>query len=142
VKVEQQMKQCCVGCFLFFVVGILGLWALDVLTRPNFGSRKFDQAIWKRNGSTNGNNPRMGMIDDLRKNYLRSGISREAVLKLLGKESSEEKSNKVVPSYQYIYHSYRYVYYIGTHKLENWFLSVSFDNEDGLTETEVSHNSD
>ena len=82
------------------------------------------------------------MIDDLMENYLHSGISREDVLKLLGKHSGEDKLDQAEHSYQYVYHSYRYVYYSGTHKLEIWFLSIYFDNEDGLTETEAFRNRD
>jgi hypothetical protein len=78
------MKRTYIGCLVVLAAFVFGLGILFAKRNPNFGARKFDQAVWKQSRNTHANSPRMGMIHDLQVNYLYSEISREDVLKLLG----------------------------------------------------------
>ena len=127
---------------LCLIVSFTGICLLLSGGNPNLGSRKFDQVVWKQGREIDENSPRLGMVDDLKANYLHAEISHEAVLKLLGKYSWKAKLNRAEHSYKYAPYSYRYVYYLGTYRLEKWFLSIAFDDENRLTTTEVFHNSE
>ena len=61
-----------------------------VLCGCNYTSSKFEKAVWIKHMQVDDRyNPRTGMVQDLMKNYLKPGMSRKAVLDLLGKPYKE-----------------------------------------------------
>ncbi|NMO19628.1 hypothetical protein HPC49_48355 [Pyxidicoccus fallax] len=70
----------------------------------------FDAEQWKaQRGSTARNNPRIGMVVELKEKHLRNGMSREEVQKLLGEPDQRRGTSEVYalgtspfgPSYEY-----------------------------------------
>jgi hypothetical protein len=61
-----------------------------VLCGCNNTSSKFEKAVWIKHMQVDDRyNPRAGMVQDLIKNHLKPGMSRKAVLDLLGKPYKE-----------------------------------------------------
>lgn len=78
------------GIAALTVVVLFVGWAI-VVARLDFGlateRRAFDAAEWRSWGgerSCDGESPRLGMVADLRRNHLKLGIRKAAILRLLG----------------------------------------------------------
>jgi outer membrane protein assembly factor BamE (lipoprotein component of BamABCDE complex) len=99
---------------------------LFIFLLSTFGcSSKFDKELWLKNQNSNPDNPRFAMIDDLSKNYLKKGMGRSEIVKLLGS-----------PAYDTIDNPYDYTYEIGSNPglhIDPYFLVIEFDSSGRLS---------
>jgi hypothetical protein len=112
---------------------IYGSYDLEVRLRPK-GNEKFDSATWKRPivGSAT---YRYAMVDDLMRNYLRTQMTEDAVLTLLGKPERIIRSDTQNVIYTYVINgkeippSGGWLFYRRFPSLEPWVLTVEIEND-------------
>lgn len=77
---------------IFFLFGIVSC---------NNGDRKFNKERWINNSDVNDtNNPRAYMTEDLLKNHLKIGITKDSVLALLGKPYKDGIENRLTKEFK------------------------------------------
>ncbi len=83
-------------------------------------SSKFDKELWLKNQNSNPDNPRFDMMDDLERNYIKKGMDRFEIVKLLG-----------TPAYDTVDRPMEYTYEIGSNPgfhMDSYFLVIKFDS--------------
>ena len=64
-------------------------------SQSSFSNKKFNQELWlKYASSKDSNNPRGGMYNDLKKNYLYEGMKKAEIIKLLGQPDSSTSTDQ------------------------------------------------
>jgi outer membrane protein assembly factor BamE (lipoprotein component of BamABCDE complex) len=82
---------------------------------------RFDKATWLENDNSNHDNPRFGMVEDIRNNYLKLGMTKKEVVDLLG-----------LPQYDTTQSAFEYQYKIGSNPgmhIDPYFLIIDFDSK-------------
>jgi outer membrane protein assembly factor BamE (lipoprotein component of BamABCDE complex) len=90
---------------------------------------KFDKETWIENKNSDHDNPRFDMVDDLKNNHLKSGMTRKEVVDLLG-----------LPQYDTTDNDFEYQYEIGSNPgvhIDPYFFIVEFDSNGRLHNTRV-----
>lgn len=75
---------------------LMVLGFISYVSNSPFDDRKFDKAVWVKSYDHTGfGNPRVGMIDDLKNNYLKDNMTKKEVIKLLGKPSFRNDKHSI-----------------------------------------------
>jgi hypothetical protein len=135
---SQTKKRTAVGCLLGCVAAwfcapfILG-WLGDKFGFPfayPFDDRAFEQNTWMRDDGSNVNSIRGLMTADLITNYLKPGMSKAEVKRLLGSPDSQEKPDAFSPAPPQGAGGVVWCYHIGSWsgmRIDADFLAVLFD---------------
>jgi hypothetical protein len=130
---KRRTKRILIGVKIsILVVAVVVILSLIILLYPiwhnPFNDRTFEEEIWHAyHNSLDSDNPRGNMADDLRKNHLRRGMTKEQVIELLG-EPDFEKSSKVL--------KYNLGMWSGI-GFDYDSLDIYFDSAGSLTETRI-----
>lgn len=93
-------------------------------------TKEFDKQVWIKSSNDDPENPRYHMIEDLKKNYLRIGMSSEQVYNLLG-QARYIDTNKL---------GIQWTYPIGSNPgmhIDPFSLVIEFDSVNEMTGTEI-----
>lgn len=76
------------------LVVIFGPWVYEMNKNP-YNDARFERTTWLASASSwDSKNPRGPMADDVRRNYLRIGMPKKAVRKLLGKSNNSQHNEQ------------------------------------------------
>lgn len=78
---------------LVWLMVVLVPFGYAVLNNP-FNDRPFNRSVWLQAANDDWKNRRGPMTDDLRRHYLRQGMTKSAVRKVLGRSSHSENDQK------------------------------------------------
>ncbi|MHB0998772.1 MAG: hypothetical protein ACYC27_05945 [Armatimonadota bacterium] len=73
---------------LVILVSALMFWSF--MTSP-FNDKQFSREVWIASADIIQNNPRINMADDIRRRIIKRGMSREEVVRILGKPDGSQK---------------------------------------------------
>ena len=130
---KRRTKRILIGIGIsILTVAMVAIVSLVIILFPifenPFDNRTFDKEIWHTyHNSTDQDNPRGNMADDLRKNHLYSGMTKKQVLELLGEPDFEKQS-----------HVFKYV--LGGwsgFRIDYDSLDIYFDSAGRLTKTRI-----
>jgi hypothetical protein len=122
-----------------FLISLFCWTLLPIFYPPAyFYTAWFDQPTWLSSTASEFDNPRGRMCGDLRCRYLRRGMRREELTRLLGKPDGVVGQKEVgvlsSPESETAYQAYRY--FIGMcDSIDEWSLDIGFDRDGQLTNT-------